>query len=144
MANIRTRNQFREAIDSAFETQRTRDEAKACYDFQRDELKAAEEELCAFAAGHPEVFDGTDGKSGWGATEKVEFTISAGRAIERADGGRLTDAAFLDALPKRYVRFKREINKAKIKADGLDAEALAKLGLVQVDTSTLKMKPRGE
>lgn len=31
---------------------------------------------------------------------------------------------------------------AKIKADGLDADALARLGLVQVATSTLKLKAR--
>ena len=62
--------------------------------------------------------------------------------MERADGGRLTDADFLDALPPRYVRVKREINKAKLKADGLDAAALAKLGLVQVATRTLKLTAR--
>jgi len=50
---IRSAKQFRDGIDSAFETQKTRDEAKACYDFSREEYKAAEEELCAFAAANP-------------------------------------------------------------------------------------------
>ena len=35
-----------------------------------------------------------------------------------------------------------ELNKAKIKADGLDAEALAKLGLVRVETMNLKLKAK--
>ena len=35
-----------------------------------------------------------------------------------------------------------ELNKAKIKADGLDAEALAKLGLVRVETMSLKLKAK--
>jgi len=140
---IKTKKQFKDRIDSAFETQRTRDEAKACYDFQREEFKAAEEELCAFAAGHAdEVFEGQDAKSGWGSTDTVEYTISSGTTIERADGGKLTEAEFLASLPKRYIRVKMEINKAKLKADGLDADALAKLGLVQVATSTLKLKAK--
>ena len=40
MGKIKSRKQFNEAIDQAFETARTRDEAKACYDFQREEFKA--------------------------------------------------------------------------------------------------------
>ena len=44
---IRSTRQFKERVDAAFETQKTRDEAKACYDFQREEFKAQEEELCA-------------------------------------------------------------------------------------------------
>lgn len=143
MATIKTKKQFKDRIDAAFETQRTRDEAKACYDFQRDEFKAAEEELCAYAAGHAdEVFDERDAKSGWGSTDSVDYVISNGTTVERSDGGKLSDADFLDTLPKRYIRVKREINKAKIKADGLDADALARLGLVQVTTSTLKLKAR--
>ena len=47
MNKIKTTKQFKDGIDAAFETQKTRDEAKACYDFSRDEFKAAEEELCA-------------------------------------------------------------------------------------------------
>ena len=143
MAKIKTAKQFRDGIDAAFETQKTRDEAKACYDFSRDEFKAAEEELCAYAAGHAdEVFDERDAKSGWGSTDSVDYVISNGTTVERSDGGKLSDADFLDTLPKRYIRVKREINKAKIKADGLDADALARLGLVQVATSTLKLKAR--
>ena len=142
MAKIKTAKQFRDGIDAAFETQKTRDEAKACYDFSRDEFKAAEEELCAYAAGHPEVFSGRDGTSGWGATDAVEYVMSNGTAIERADGGKLTDGDFLKSLPKKYIRVKFELNKAKIKADGLDAEALAKLGLVRVETMSLKLKAK--
>ena len=142
MAKIKTTKQFKDGIDAAFETQKTRDEAKACYDFSRDEFKAAEEELCAYAAGHTEVFEGQDGTSGWGATESVEYVMSNGSAIERADGGKLTDGDFLKTLPKKYLRVKFELNKAKIKADGLAADALAKLGLVRVETMSLKLKAK--
>ena len=68
--------------------------------------------------------------------------MSNGTAIERADGGKLTDGDFLKSLPKKYIRVKFELNKAKIKADGLDAEALAKLGLVRVETMSLKLKAK--
>ena len=88
------------------------------------------------------MFDERDAKSGWGSTDSVDYVISNGTTVERSDGGKLSDADFLDTLPKRYIRVKREINKAKIKADGLDADALARLGLVQVATSTLKLKAR--
>ena len=50
---IKSTRQFKERVDAAFETQKTRDEAKACYDFSREEYKAAEEELCAYAAANP-------------------------------------------------------------------------------------------
>ena len=40
MSKIKTMKQFKAGIDAAFETQKTRDEAKACYDFSRDEFKA--------------------------------------------------------------------------------------------------------
>ena len=143
MKKIRGMRQFREKVDAALETMKTRDEAKACYDFSRDEYKSAEEELCAYAAEHTEVFSGRDGTSGWGATESVEYVMSNGSAIERADGGKLTDGDFLKALPKKYLRVKFELNKAKIKADGLDANALAKLGLVRVETMSLKLKAIG-
>jgi len=144
MNKIRNRKQFNESIDRAFDTQKTRDEAKACYDFEREEFKTAEAELCAYAAAHgDEVFTGRDAKSGWGATETVAYTITTGSTIERADGGKLSDAAFLEALPKKYLRVKREINKAKLKADGLDADDLAALGLVTVPTSTIRLAPAG-
>ena len=142
MAKIKTTKQFKDGINAAFETQKTRDEAKACYDFSRDEFKAAEEELCAYAAEHTEVFSGRDGTSGWGETESVEYVMSNGTAIERADGGKLTDGDFLKTLPKKYLRVKFELNKAKIKADGLGGEKLAKLGLVRVETMSMKLKPK--
>ena len=36
MSKIKSKKQFKEQIDAAFETMKTRDEAKACYDFSRD------------------------------------------------------------------------------------------------------------
>ena len=137
---IKTTKQFKRGIDKAFETMKTRDEAKACYDFSREEYNAAEEELCAYAAANPDVFEGTDGTSGWGQTDAVEYTMTSGSTVERADGGKLSDAEFLKSLPKKYVRAKLELNKAKIKADGLDGEDLALLGLVRVETMSLKLK----
>ena len=137
---IKTTKQFKNGVDSAFETMKTRDEAKACNDFARDEYRAAEEELCRYAAENPEVFDGTDGTSGWGQTDSVEYTISSGSTVERADGGKLSDADFLKSLPKKYIRAKLELNKAKIKADGLDGEDLARLGLVRVATMSMKLR----
>ena len=141
---IKSKKQFKDGVDAAFETLKTRDEAKACYDFSREEYKSAEEELCAYAAANPDVFEGTDGASGWGETESVEYTMTGGMTVERADGGKLSDAEFLKGLPTRYVRAKLELNKAKIKADGLDADALAKLGLVRIATMSMKLNPINE
>ena len=78
MSKIKSKKQFKEQIDVAFETMKTRDEAKACYDFSRDEFKIAEEELCAYAAENPDVFEGRDGVSGWGSTDAVEYTNNDG------------------------------------------------------------------
>jgi hypothetical protein len=66
MSKIKNTKQFKEQVDAAFATMQTRDEAKACYEFQREEYKTAEAELCAYANDHHEVFEGTDGVSGWG------------------------------------------------------------------------------
>ncbi len=140
--SIKSTRQFKNGVDEAFETMKTRDEAKACYDFARDEYRAAEEELCQYAAANPEVFEGTDGASGWGQTDSVEYTMSSGTTVERADGGKLTDAEFLKGLPKKYIRAKLELNKAKIKADGLDGDALTELGLVRVTTMSMKLKAK--
>ena len=142
MSKIKNTKQFKEQVDAAFETQTTRDEAKACYDFQREEFKAAEAELCAYASEHHEVFEGRDGVSGWGATERVEYTMSSGTALERLDGGKMTDGEFLKGLPKKYLRVKFELNKAKIKADALEDADLAALGLVRVETLGLKLKAK--
>ena len=139
---IKTKKQFKDGVDTAFETMKTRDEAKACYDFSREEYKTAEQELCAFAAANPNVFEGRDGVSGWGSTEKVEYTMTGGTTVERADGGKLTDGDFLKGLPKKYIRVKFELNKAKLKADALDNAALAELGLVRVETVSMKLKPK--
>ena len=75
MAKIKSVKQFKERVDDAFETIKTRDEAKACYDFAREEFKSAEEELCAYAAANPAVFEGRDGVSGWGARPTAWSTL---------------------------------------------------------------------
>ena len=142
MSKIKSKKQFKEQVDAAFATMQTRDEAKACYEFEREEYKTAEAELCAYAAANPDVFEGRDGASGWGATDTVEYVMTSGTTVERADGGRLTDGVFLKGLPKKYLRVKFELNKAKIKADGLDDADLAALGLVRVETMGMKLKAK--
>ena len=142
MSKIKSTKQFKEQVDAAFATMQTRDEAKACYEFQREEYKTAEAELCAYASEHREVFEGTEGDSGWGSTDTVEYVMSGGVTVERADGGKLTDREFLKGLPKKYIRVKFELNKAKIKADGLDDADLASLGLVRVGTLGMKLKAK--
>ena len=127
MSKIKTTKQFKEQVDAAFATMQTRDEAKACYEFQREEYKTAEAELCAYARG---------------ATDTVEYVMSGGTTVERADGGKLTDREFLKGLPRKYVRVKFELNKAKIKADALEDADLAALGLVRVETLGLKLKAK--
>ena len=142
MGKIKSKKQFKAGVDSAFETMKTRDEAKACYDFSREEYKNAEDELCEYAAANPDVFEGRDGVSSWGATESVEYTFSCGNSVERADGGKLNDGEFLKKLPKKYVRVKFALNKQKIKSEDLDSAALEKLGLVRVATMSMKLKPK--
>ena len=142
MSKIKSKKQFKEQVDAAFATMQTRDEAKACYEFQREEYKTAEAELCAYAAANPDVFEGRDGASGWGATDSVAYVMTNGVTVERADGGKLTDRDFLKGLPKKYLRVKFELNKAKIKADGLDDADLAALGLVRVETLGMKLKAK--
>ena len=88
------------------------------------------------------MFEGTEGDSGWGSTDTVEYVMSGGVTVERADGGKLTDREFLKGLPRKYVRVKFELNKAKIKADGLDDADLASLGLVRVGTLGMKLKAK--
>ena len=142
MSKIKNTKQFKEQVDAAFATMQTRDEAKACYEFQREEYKTAEAELCAYASEHREVFEGTEGDSGWGSTDTVEYVMSGGVTVERADGGKLTDREFLKGLPKKYIRVKFELNKAQLKADGLDDADLASLGLVRVGTLGMKLKAK--
>ena len=77
-----------------------------------------------------------------GATDSVEYTMSSGTSVERADGGKISDGEFLKGLPKKYVRVKFELNKAKIKAENLDDAALNKLGLVRISTMSMKLKPK--
>ena len=142
MSKIKNTKQFKAQVDAAFATMQTRDEAKACYEFQREEYKTAEAELCAYASEHREVFEGTEGDSGWGSTDTVEYVMSGGVTVERADGGKLTDREFLKGLPKKYICVKFELNKAKLKADGLDDADLASLGLVRVNTLGMKLKAK--
>ena len=142
MSKIKTKKQFKAGVDTAFETMKTRDEAKACYDFSREEYKNAEDELCEYAAANPDIFEGRDGVSSWGATESVEYIFSRGSALERADGGKLNDGDFLKKLPKKYVRVKFELNKQKINSENLDIATLEKLGLVRVITLSMKLKPK--
>ena len=141
---IKTIKQFREKVDAALETMKTRDEAKACYDFSRDEYAEAEKSITAFALENPDqVFpSGHEGDDGEGETEMTRYTLRSGRTLERIDGGKLSDQNWLKSLPKKYIRVKFELNKAKLKADGLDAEALANLGLVRVETMSLKLKAK--
>ena len=47
---VRSNREFSARIDAAFETQKTRDEAKRRYELDRQELKDAESELCDYAA----------------------------------------------------------------------------------------------
>ena len=142
MSKIKTKKQFKANVDAAFETMKTRDEAKACYDFSREEYKNAEDELCEYAAANPDIFEGRDGVSAWGNTESVEYIFSRGSALERADGGKLNDGDFLKRLPKKYVRVKFELNKQKINSENLDIATLEKLGLVRVATMSMKLKPK--
>ena len=42
MSKIKNTKQFKEQVDAAFSTMQTRDEAKAFYEFQREEYRTAE------------------------------------------------------------------------------------------------------
>ena len=143
---LKNKKEFAAAIDDMFDTGKERDNAKACYDFARDKYRETEELCCTFAAEHlDEVFpNGHEGENGSGETDRVCYTMTNGRAIERLDGGRPTDQDWLKSLPKKYVRVKLELNKAKIKAVGLNADQLAELGLTSVPTRTMKLVERGE
>ena len=141
MAKIKGIRQFREKVDAALETMKTRDEAKACYDFSRDEYAEAEATITAYALENlDQVFPaGHEGDNGEGETEATRYSLRSGKSIERLDGGKLGDQAWLKTLPKKYIRVKFELNKAKIKADGLDADGLARLGLADVVTHSLTL-----
>ena len=141
---IKTIKQFREKVDAALETMKTRDEAKACYDFSRDEYAEAEKSITAFALENPDqVFpSGHEGDDGEGETEMTRYTLRSGRTLERIDGGKLSDQNWLKSLPKKYIRVKFELNKAKLKADGIDGEDLAELGLEEVVTHSLTLEEK--
>ncbi len=139
---IKTIKQFKDGIDAAFETQQARDRFKARYDAAKDEFDTTADDLCAFAATNPDVFDGADSQCGWGATDTVEFTVSGGSTIQRADGGKLNDEAFLKSLPEKYVRTKLELNRTLLNGEGLGEAALAALGLARIPTLKLKLKAK--
>ena len=144
MKKIRGMKQFREKVDAALETMKTRDEAKACYDFARDEYAEQEEAITAFALENPDqVFPaGHEGGNGTGETEATRYTLRSGRSLARLDGGKLGDQDWLKSLPKKYIRVKFELNKAKLKADALDDDALADLGLADLVTHTLTLEEK--
>ena len=144
MAKIKSMKQFREKVDAALETMKTRDEAKACYDFSRDEYAEAEECITAFALENlDQVFPaGHEGDNGEGETEATRYSLRSGRTLARLDGGKLNDQDWLKSLPKKYIRVKFELNKAKIKADGLDDKELKELGLEDVVTHTLTLEEK--
>ena len=144
MKKIRGMKQFREKVDAALETMKTRDEAKACYDFARDEYAEAEESITAFALENlDQVFPaGHEGDNGEGETEATRYALRGGRTLARLDGGKLGDQDWLKTLPKKYIRVKFELNKAKIKADDLDDDELANLGLEEIATHTLTLEAK--
>ena len=87
-----------------------------------------------------------------GREDSVPLELIVDRAIDRglivaikpnaaksvADG--VAKQMFEEFRNGNGVKF--ELNKAKLKADALDAEALAALGLVRVDTLGLKLKAK--
>ena len=59
-------------------------------------------------------------------------------ALERIDGGSISDKAWLNSLPDDYVRQKPELNKLAIKGANLTDEELAEIGLRRAETQTMK------
>ena len=140
---IKSTKAFKAAVDAAFDTQESRDSTKREYDALRKNFDERHDTLCGYAAAHPEVFDpGGDGRSREGATERVRFKMTTGEALERIDGGALTDKAWLNTLPDEFVRQKPELNKLAIKGANLTDEELAALGLCRAETQTMKLTAR--
>ena len=122
MKKIKSTKAFKDAVDVAFDTQTKRDRKKREY-----------------ALGHPEVFDpGEDGRSREGSTDRVKYKLTSGEALERIDGGPLSDKAWLNSLPDDYVRQKPELNKLAIKGANLTDGELAEIGLRRAETQTMK------
>ena len=139
MNKIRSTKAFKDAVDVAFDTQVKRDKRKREYDEQRKAFDERHDALCEYALDHPEVFDpGEDGRSREGSTDRVKYKLTSGEALERIDGGSLSDKAWLNSLPDDYVRQKPELNKLAIKGANLTDGELAEIGLRRAETQTMK------
>ena len=142
---INSAKAFREAVDSAFETQELRDARKLEYDALHKDFAERHDALCDYAEAHPEVFDeGECGRSREGTTDRVRYKMTTGEVLERIDGGRLTDEKWLKSLPARYVRNVPTLKKQALKDADLKEEELLALGLRRVVTRTMKLKPINE
>ena len=137
---IKSTKAFKDAVNEAFDTQESRDAAKRRYDELHRTFAERHDTLCVYALGHPEVFDlGIGGRTREGATDRVKFKLTSGEALERLDGGSLTDKTWLNSLPDDYVRQKPELNKLAIKGANLSDAELAELGLRRTETQNMKL-----
>ena len=140
MKKIKSTKAFKDAVDVAFDTQTKRDKRKREYDDLNRDFDERHDALCEYAADHPEVFDpGESGKSREGSTDRVKYKLTVGEALERIDGGSLSDKAWLNTLPGDYVREKPELNKLAIRGANLTDEELAEIGLRRAATQTMKL-----
>ena len=136
---IRSTKAFKDAVNVAFDTQTNRDRRKHEYDDLSKAFDESHDALCEYALGHPEVFDpGEDGRSREGSTDRVKYKLTSGEALERIDGGSISDKAWLNSLPDDYVRQKPELNKLAIKGANLTDAQLAELGLRRAETQSMK------
>ena len=139
MKKIRSTKAFKDAVNVAFDTQTTRDRRKHEYDDLSKAFDECHDTLCEYALGHPEVFDpGEGGRSRSGSTDRVKYKLTSGEALERIDGGSITDKAWLNSLPDDYVRQKPELNKLAIKGANLTDAQLAEIGLRRAETQSMK------
>ena len=138
---IKTTKAFKNAVNETFDTQELRDARRRDYEGLRKDFETRHDELCAYAAEHPEVFDlkGESGKQSEGTTERVRYKMTTGETLERIDGGALIDKTWLNSLPDEFVRQKPELNRLAIKGANLSDEALAELGLRRVTTRNMKL-----
>ena len=136
---IRSTKAFKDAVNVAFDTQTNRDRRKHEYDDLSKAFDESHDALCAYALGHPEVFDpGEGGRSRSGSTDRVKYKLTSGETLERIDGGALSDKTWLNSLPDDYVRQKPELNKLAIKGANLTDAQLAELGLRRAETQSMK------
>ncbi len=140
---IKSTKAFKEAVNDAYDNQTNRDRAYREYEELRKLCDDQSLELAIYASKNPEVFDaGNSGRYPEGSTDRVKYKMTTGEALVRIKkDGSLNDQDWLDKLPKEYVRTKKELNRAAIKAADLSAEFLAeKLGLERVTTKNLKFR----